>query len=68
MIDPNDISYVEDKRVLLVDDVVVTGGTIRAAFRLIEKASGEVVRVETVMLKGKYPNVKNFDYLRKALL
>ena len=32
-----------DKRVLLIDDVLATGGTAAAATRLVEKLGGEVV-------------------------
>lgn len=68
VLDPNDLPYVRGRKILLIDDVVATGGTIRAAIRLFEKAGGEVVRVETVLLKGKHPEVKNFGYLKKSVL
>lgn len=45
------------ERVLLVDDVIATGGTARAAARLIESLGGEVAAfgfiVELTFLKGR---------------
>jgi adenine phosphoribosyltransferase len=37
------------QRVLLVDDVIATGGTLSAACRLVEKAGGEVFGVAAVI-------------------
>jgi adenine phosphoribosyltransferase len=45
------------QRVLLVDDVLATGGTLRAGCQLVEKAGGTVlgcaVLVELEFLKGR---------------
>jgi len=45
------------QRVLLVDDLIATGGTARAAAELVEKAGGEVVAftflIELADLKGR---------------
>lgn len=45
------------QRVLLVDDLIATGGSILAAIRLVERLGGEVVEVavliELVDLKGR---------------
>ncbi len=44
-------------KVVIVDDLLATGGTCRAMIRLIEKAGGEVVKVvfliELAFLKGR---------------
>ena len=45
------------QRVVLVDDLIATGGTIKAAARLVEKLGGEVVKIIFLMelagLKGR---------------
>ena len=45
------------QKVVLVDDLIATGGTIEAAIRLIERLGGEVVDnlflVELAGLKGR---------------
>lgn len=45
------------QKVVLVDDLVATGGTIEAAIKLVEKLGGEVVKVVFLMelagLKGR---------------
>ena len=45
------------QKVVLVDDLVATGGTIEAAIKLVEELSGEVVKVVFLMelagLKGR---------------
>jgi adenine phosphoribosyltransferase len=40
------------RRVLLVDDVLATGGTLRAAAELIAKAGGELVAVDVILELG----------------
>ena len=45
------------QKVVLVDDLVATGGTIEAAIKLVEELGGEVVKVVFLMelagLKGR---------------
>jgi adenine phosphoribosyltransferase len=40
------------RRVLLVDDVLATGGTLRAAAELISKAGGELVAIDVILELG----------------
>jgi adenine phosphoribosyltransferase len=42
-------AFVAGARVLLVDDVLATGGTAEAACRLVEEAGAEVVAFETLV-------------------
>jgi adenine phosphoribosyltransferase len=42
-------AFVAGARVLLVDDVLATGGTAEAACRLLEEAGAEVVAFETLV-------------------
>lgn len=50
------------QKVVLVDDLIATGGTIEAAARLVESLGGEVVKmiflIELVDLKGREKLVK----------
>ncbi|CAM4197600.1 MULTISPECIES: adenine phosphoribosyltransferase [Corynebacterium] len=46
---PEDGMQLEEKRVVLVDDVLATGGTLVAATNLIERAGGKVVGYVVVL-------------------
>ena len=47
-----DIKRIKGRRVCLIDDVVSTGGTLRACVELIEKAGGTVHQVATALIEG----------------
>ena len=49
-----DASYVAGKRVCLFDDVVSTGGTMKALRRLVERAGGKVVCEAAVWKEGPW--------------
>ena len=53
----------QDERVLLVDDLIATGGTARAAIRLIERAGGNVDLCSFVV---DLPDLGGADKLRAA--
>ena len=57
-IDPGD-------RVLIVDDVLATGGTARATARLVERLGGKVIGIATLVeltfLKGR-DKVAGYDF------
>ena len=50
-------AFIEDQRVLVVDDVLATGGTAEATLGLVERAGGRVagfsVLLELAFLKGR---------------
>ena len=50
-------AFAKDKRILLVDDLLATGGSAEAACRLIERVGGHIVGitflVELAFLKGR---------------
>ena len=52
------------QRVVLIDDLIATGGTIEAAIKMIEALGGEVVKIVFLMelagLKGR-ERLKNYD-------
>ncbi len=54
VMDGIDIRRIRGKRVLLVEDVIATGGSIDAACHLIESAGAEVAVIAAVLLKGDY--------------
>jgi adenine/guanine phosphoribosyltransferase-like PRPP-binding protein len=68
VLDPNDWPLVEGRRVLLVDDVIATGGTARAACALLGRAGADVVAVAAVLLKGRAPDVPRLIHLARPLL
>jgi adenine phosphoribosyltransferase len=48
-IEVHEDAYVAGQRVLVVDDVLATGGTAEAACRLVEQVGGQVVAVDTLI-------------------
>lgn len=52
------------QKVVVVDDLIATGGTIEASIQMIEELGGEVVKVIFLMelagLKGR-ERLKNYD-------
>lgn len=59
-------SIKKGQRVLITDDLLATGGTIKATIELVEKLGGIVVGcaflIELDDLKGK-ENIKGYDYI-----
>jgi len=51
-----------------VDDVIATGGTVRAACALLGRAGAEVAAVATILLKGPAPDVPRLIVLARPLL
>jgi adenine phosphoribosyltransferase len=68
VLDPIDWPLLEDRRVLLLDDVIATGGTVRAACRLLERAGAQVTAAAAVLLKGPAPDVPRLVTLARPLL
>jgi len=68
VLDPLDWALLEGRRVLLVDDVIATGGTARAACRLLERAGARVTAAATVLLKGPEPDLPRLVVLARPLL
>ncbi len=51
-LDEKDRALLDGKRVILVDDVISTGSTLKAMERLVELAGGEVVATSAVFTEG----------------
>jgi adenine/guanine phosphoribosyltransferase-like PRPP-binding protein len=68
VLDPIDWPLVEGRRALLVDDVIATGATARAAVSLLTRAGASVVATATVLLKGPEPVVPRLIPLACPLL
>ena len=68
VLDPLDWPLLDGRRVLLLDDVIATGGTVKAACRLLERAGARVEATASVLLKGAAPEVPRLVVLARPLL
>lgn len=62
-----DAERIEGKRVCITEDVIATGGSVRAACKLIEKAGGEVTVIASVLLKGEFDDPRLVYYHRPPI-
>lgn len=62
-IDTKDAGFMQGKRVLLVDDVVSTGESLRALEKLVAHAGGGVVGRMAVLAEGAAHDNKDLTYL-----
>ena len=62
-IDGDDAEYLRGKRVLIVDDVISTGGSLLSLEELVKKAGGEVVGKLTVLAEGDAASRDDIEYL-----
>ncbi len=63
VIDKKDIEAMNGKRVLIVDDVISTGGSLHALETLVEKSSGTIVCMAAVLAEGDAAKRKDIIYL-----
>jgi adenine phosphoribosyltransferase len=68
VLDGPDAGRIRGKDLLLVDDVVSTGGTIAAARELVGRAGGRVVLSAAVLLENDEPPVPDLVYLERLPL
>ena len=59
-------SIKEGTRVLIVEDIITTGGSVFELIKLVEKCKGQIVKI--VNLVDRSLNGINFDYSSNALL
>jgi adenine phosphoribosyltransferase len=67
-IDGADAEYMKDKRVLIVDDVISTGGSLKSLEELVSKAGGNIVGKMTVLAEGDATDRDDIIYLEKLPL
>lgn len=64
-IDGKDAELMKGKRILVVDDVVSTGESLKAIEELVEKAGGNIVGRMTILAEGDAQNRDDLIYLEK---
>ena len=67
-IDGADAEYMKGKRVLIVDDVISTGGSLLSLENLVKLAGGEIVGKMTILAEGDATERDDIIYLEKLPL
>ena len=67
-IDGDDAEFMKGKRVLIVDDVISTGGSLLSLENLVKKAGGEVVGKMAILAEGDAISRDDIIYLEKLPL
>ena len=67
-IDGEDAAYLKGKRVLIVDDVISTGGSLLSLENLVKLAGGEIVGKMTILAEGDATERDDIIYLEKLPL
>ncbi|MGN0802905.1 MAG: phosphoribosyltransferase family protein [Candidatus Faecivicinus sp.] len=67
-LDGGDADYMRGKRVVIVDDVISTGESLRALEALVEKAGGNIVGRMAILAEGEAADRDDIIYLEKLPL
>ena len=67
-LDGNDAEYMKGKRVVIVDDVISTGESLRALETLVERAGGQIVGRMAILAEGDATKRDDIIYLEKLPL
>ena len=67
-IDGDDAEYMKGKKVLIVDDVISTGGSLLSLENLVAQAGGEIVGKMTILAEGDATERDDIVYLEKLPL
>ena len=67
-IDGDDAEYLKGKRVLIVDDVISTGGSLLSLENLVHQAGGNVVGKMAILAEGDATTRDDIIYLEKLPL
>ena len=68
VIDRKDLDAMNGKRVLIVDDVISTGGSLHALEALVGRSTGTVVARAAVLAEGDAADRTDIVYLEKLPL
>lgn len=63
VIDKKDLEYLDGKKVLIVDDVISTGGSLHALEALVQRSTGRVVAKAAVLAEGDAAERSDIVYL-----
>lgn len=67
-VDQDDVEFMKGRRVLIVDDVISTGESLRAVEKLVADAGGEVVGRMAILAEGDARYRKDILYLEELPL
>ena len=67
-LDGGDAEYMKGKRVVIVDDVISTGESLRALETLVERAGGQIVGRMAILAEGEAADRDDIIYLEKLPL
>ena len=68
VLDKNDADMIRGKRMLIVDDVISTGESLRAIENLVEQAGGNIVGRMAILAEGEAAERDDIVYLEKLPL
>jgi len=63
-IDSNEAAQMKDKRVLIVDDVISTGESLRAVEKLVKEAGGDIVGRMAILAEGDAKYREDITFLQ----
>lgn len=67
-LDGDDATFLKGKKVLIVDDVISTGGSLLSMENLVQQAGGEVVGKMAILAEGDATTREDIIYLQKLPL
>ena len=67
-LDGGDAAYMKGRRVVIVDDVISTGESLKALETLVEKAGGEIVGRMAILAEGEAADRDDLIFLEKLPL
>ncbi len=68
VIDKPDLDYMNGKKILIVDDVISTGGSLLALERLVKNSTGDVICKAAVLAEGEAADRDDILFLEKLPL